>query len=398
MGALNDALRKLGSVKPAGRGLNMPPAANTHVHLPPNFSAFDTVEQAADLAQEAGLAVLGASNYYDFQVYGPFVHESLERGVYPLLGIEILTKINGETEKGRRVNDPVNPGKAYLCGKGITKLDPLSDAAETILEEIREADERRMVEMIAKLNALFSAAGIETHLHSRSIKYQVAEQTKVPSEQVYLQERHVAQAFQRKLFENVKADDRPAALTAISGVPTSSLPDDEEAFQAELRSRLMKSGRAAFVPESYLSFAKAVKLIEELGGIVCYPVLADGAEPTTEFETPAATLARRLNELGIPAAEFIPTRNQVQTLRSYVEEMVNAGLTVSAGTEHNTGTETDMVPKARSGEMLREVEQAFWRGACTYVGHQHLALNGSCEEEDLSEVGGRVLAGVTGGG
>ncbi|MFW5697859.1 MAG: hypothetical protein ACOCX1_04805 [Fimbriimonadaceae bacterium] len=396
MGALNDALRKLGSVKPAEKGLDMPSAANTHVHLPPNFSAFETVRQATEEAQDAGLAVLGASNYYDFEVYGSFIDEALERGVYPLLGIEILTKMNGEEESGRRVNDPVNPGKAYLCGKGITQLDPVSEAAAAILEEIRETDERRMVEMIAKLNALFSAAGIETHLHSRSIKYQVAEQSKVASEQVHLQERHVAQAFQRKLFEKVEPEDRPAALTAISGVPTESLPEDEEAFQAELRNRLMKARRSAFVPEGYLPFSKAVKLIEELGGIVCYPVLADGAEPTTEFETPAATLARRLNELGITAAEFIPTRNQTQTLRSYVEEMVNAGLTVSAGTEHNTGTETDMVPKARSGEMLREVEQAFWRGACTYVGHQHRGLNGG-PGADLSDLGSRVLAGVTGG-
>ena len=45
---------------------------NAHVHLPPNFSAFQTAEQALSLTDAQGVAVLGASNYYDYSIYNGF--------------------------------------------------------------------------------------------------------------------------------------------------------------------------------------------------------------------------------------------------------------------------------------------------------------------------------------
>jgi hypothetical protein len=44
--------------------------------LPPNFSAFGTVEQAVSLAADQEIGVLGISNYYDFDVYGQFVEQA----------------------------------------------------------------------------------------------------------------------------------------------------------------------------------------------------------------------------------------------------------------------------------------------------------------------------------
>ena len=42
---------------------------NAHIHLPPNFSAFETVSQAVGLAADQSVKVLGANNYYDYTVY-----------------------------------------------------------------------------------------------------------------------------------------------------------------------------------------------------------------------------------------------------------------------------------------------------------------------------------------
>ena len=63
------------------------PRTNTHIHLPPNFSAFDTVEQAVRLASEQSLTVLGASNYYDYRVYREFSDRCGANGITPLYGI-----------------------------------------------------------------------------------------------------------------------------------------------------------------------------------------------------------------------------------------------------------------------------------------------------------------------
>ncbi len=55
-----------------GYGPQSPPRVNAHIHLPPNFSAFESVAEAVDLAAQQGVGVLGVSNYYDYEVYGDF--------------------------------------------------------------------------------------------------------------------------------------------------------------------------------------------------------------------------------------------------------------------------------------------------------------------------------------
>src|SRR5260221_4570843 len=100
---------------------------NPHIRLPPNFSSFDSVEQAVDLASEQGLKVLGASNYYDYSVYGDFARLAAKDKIYPLFGIEIIALLTDLQSAGIKLNDPGNPGKMYICGKGITRFAPMSE-------------------------------------------------------------------------------------------------------------------------------------------------------------------------------------------------------------------------------------------------------------------------------
>src|SRR5438477_1817557 len=70
------------------------PRVNTHIHLPPNFSAFDTVAQAVEAAADQDVRVLGVSNYYDYRVYADFAALAAKRGVFPLFGIEIIALLD----------------------------------------------------------------------------------------------------------------------------------------------------------------------------------------------------------------------------------------------------------------------------------------------------------------
>ena len=69
MQELLEQLKGLGTVPQmqadaaAGLAPRSRPRSNGHIHLPPNFSAFESVRQAVDLAAEQGVTVLGASNY-----------------------------------------------------------------------------------------------------------------------------------------------------------------------------------------------------------------------------------------------------------------------------------------------------------------------------------------------
>ena len=119
-----------------GYGATEPLPANTHIHLPPNFSAFESVQQAIDLAAKEDIGLLGVSNYYDYEVYGDFVERAQVKGIFPLFGLEIICMQDDLRTAGVKVNDPGNPGKTYVCGKGITRFGQMTDEAQRLLNEI----------------------------------------------------------------------------------------------------------------------------------------------------------------------------------------------------------------------------------------------------------------------
>ena len=337
-----DTMQNLGSLD----ALTTPeirPRVNAHIHLPPNFSAFETTAQAVEMADAQDVRVLGVSNYYDYSVYGEFASLAGRQGIFPLFGLEIITLSEPLVRDGVKINDPGNPGKMYVCGKGITRFDPMTETAKQLLQVIRDSDSARMAAVTDKLAAAFAGAGLETGLDAEAVKQRIVARHGCPPETVYLQERHVAQAFQEVLFEKVGLDARADFLQRAFGVPSNAPSGGAVAVQNEIRAHLLKAGKPAYVAETFVDFDHAYRLILALGGIPCYPTLADGAAPITPYEQPVERLIADLHARGVPCAEFIPLRNTPETLSHYVLALRAAGLFVTAGTEHNT---LDLLPLA----------------------------------------------------
>jgi len=371
------------------------PIVNTHVHLPPNFSAFDTAEQAAQVAAAEGVAAIGTSNYHDFGVYPRFAAAAAEAGVVPIFGVEIITLINDLPGGGTLVNDPTNLNRMYLCGKAITRLNPPIRSAARRMATMRAASDDRIRRMTALIAARFSQAGLDGGETAERIALSVAQRCGVPIEWVALQERHVAQAFQDLLFRDVAPDDRTVLLGRLFEAPTSVDTTDAVAVQEAIRSNLMKAGKPAFVPEAAISFDDAYRLILELGGIPCYPILADGASPICPFEDPPEALAGRLLRRGIYCAELIPGRNRREVVDRYVVVLRRAGIVVMAGTEHNTQRMIPLEPMALGGEPLSDLSrEAFWEGTCVVVAHQELCASG---QPGYVDGDGRPTAGFADG-
>ena len=360
-----------------GLGLSSALRSNAHIHLPPNFSAFESVDQAVRLAAEQGVRILGASNYYEFSIYEPFAEACLSRGIYPLFGLEIIALLDDVRREGTLINDPGNPGKMYLCGKGITRFTSLTQEARRLIGLIRQADEARMNRMVTLMAGIFTAAGVRTTLDAAGIIERIAQRCGAARELVTLQERHVAQAFQEELCRLLAPHERPRILAEILGGPAKAEMDDQVGIQNEIRSRLMKVGRPAFVDESFVNLEQAYRLILELGGIPCYPTLADGASPICGYEDPPEKLIETLKRNRIYCAEFIPLRNDPRVLVRYVKAVREAGFVVTAGTEHNTLDLVPMEPTCRQQEQVpEEIKRIFQEGACVVAAHQYLGLNG----------------------
>ncbi len=378
-----DFLLQLGSVEEVkvqaqSARVSLPPMPfNCHIHLPPNFSAFETVEQAVKLAAEQGVKVLGSGNYYDFGVYHDFSEQARSKEIFPLFGTEIIALEMDLQQQGIRINDPGNPGKYYICGKGISRFEPLSGRAAELLNHIRGNDALRMREMTAKMAGVFSEHGVDTGLDDEAIIERVVKRHGCESEMVTLQERHLTQAFQEVFFEKVSTDQRIAKLTELFGATPKSDAADAVGIQNEIRMHLMKAGKVCFVPESFVNLSQAKELILELGGISCYPVLADGSSQRCEYETPVEKLIETLKAEQYSMVEFIPVRNEPVVLAEYVKAIRQAGIAVVAGTEHNTLELLPIEPMCVGGQDIpQDVKDIFWEGGCVLAGHAFLSAHG----------------------
>ncbi len=355
------------------------PGANAHVHLPPNFSAFQSTDQAVTLAAEQAIRVLGVSNYYDFSIYADFASRAWQQGVFPLFGLEVIALLEDLQRASTLINDPGNPGRMYICGKGIVRFAMMTPEARDLMRWIRRNDAARMRRMVDLVEQVFAGHGLGTGLNEALILDRIAGRFKLDRSSVCLQERHVAQAFQEELFRLVQPSERNARLSATLGIRFEAAPEDHLKVQHEIRSALMKVGKPAFVREDFVDFQQACRLILELGGIPCYPTLSDGAKPICAFEDPPEKLVEALKFRRIHCAEFIPLRNRPEVLERYVRALRKAGLVVTGGTEHNTPDLVPLEPRCLQGlPVPAGVREIFWEGACVVAAHQFLSLHGAC--------------------
>ncbi len=353
------------------------PRVNSHIHLPPNFSAFESVSQAVGLADEQDVRVVGVTNYYDYNVYGQFVALAAEKGIFPLFGLEVISLVDDLVTAGVKVNDPGNPGRMYLCGKGVVGVADPSPRAAELLKKIRINDTKRMAEMTAKVARIFASAGIGENVSDSDVIDMIVARHGSQRETVTIQERHIAQFFQQLLFDKVPAESRLAKLAEIFGAESKASGDDAVKIQGEIRSHLMKAGKAAFVTETFLNFEDARELILELHGVPCYPTLADGTSPLCDFENLPEKLVGELKARKINMAELIPIRNTPEILSQYVKALRAAGIVVVGGTEHNTLDLLDIEPTCIKGlPVPDDIKEIFFEGICVSAAHQFLVLNG----------------------
>ncbi len=343
------------------------PIVNTHVHVPPNFSAFTTPADVVESAKAEGVRALGISNFYDQQVYERFAALCADAGIVALFGLEFITLIEELEAQGVRINDPANPGRMYLCGKGINPFKERSAEAASTAVAIRSGNDHRAAAMVSQLADHLRSVGVENDLSAEKVAAQVAARGDVPASFVSLQERHIARAVQ----EVASAAADPAdALHKVYGSASKADPADVVGVQGEVRSRLIKAGTPGFVAEVPLSFQEAYDYVLAMDGIPCYPTLADGVSPVCPFEADPDALAAELLRRGIYAAELIPIRNASAEVDRYVTAFTAAGLIVMAGTEHNTLDRIPFDPACVDGPVSDVARQAFWEATCLVAAHQ----------------------------
>jgi predicted metal-dependent phosphoesterase TrpH len=342
------------------------PKVNAHLHTLYSFSAFESIPQALDMAVAEGVKVVGINDFYTTAGYPEWQKECAARSLYPLYNIEFISLQQDDQKAGIRVNDPNNPGRTYLSGKGLACPPSLPEPYASQLAGVVKESNLQVKAMCAKLNELLESIGANFRLDFGKIEKELTRGN--------VRERHLAKALRMEVYASC---DAPAAMfeKIFGGKELKSGLDDFAGVENEIRGNLLKAGGAAFVPEdpkAFLPMDDVRRIILAAGGIPTYPFLADDAKGGfTDFEGDLAQAAATLKARGIHSVEFITTRNSVEVLEKYCEYLWNEGFVVTLGTEHNTPAMEPIELFARGGTPLTDkLMEINYKGACVVAAHQ----------------------------
>jgi len=345
--------------------------ANAHIHTPYSFSAFENIRTIFTMAKEEEIAVLGINDFYVTDGYDLFYQECLRNNIFPLFNIEFIGLLKNEQRAGIRINDPNNPGRIYFCGKGLDYPFRAGWLDKIRLTKVRKESQRQVMEMIDKLNGLTKPIGSSLALSYETIKKRFAREL--------VRERHLAKAVRILAMENFTTpDEQLGFIEALYGGKKSNYGiSDPAALENEIRSRLLKAGGTAFVREDenfFMSIERIIRLINNSGGIPCYPVLLDDPSGNyTEFENDPEKLCTVLSSMGIGCIELIPGRNDPGILGDFVSFFNDKGFVITFGTEHNTPELIPLTVSARGSVPLGDnLKKIAWDGACVIAAHQYL--------------------------
>lgn len=345
--------------------------ANAHLHTPYSFSAFTDISQALNMAVNENIKILGINDFYTTDGYPEWAEACASRKIFPLFNIEYISLNRDDQSAGIKVNDPNNPGRTYLSGKGLAFPATLNEPYASTLESVRLESNLQVQKMCARLNEVLANCNAGFKLDYEDIKLRMTKGM--------VRERHLAKALREKInTQFTTAEDQQLFYkTIFGGKALKSDIGNFAAIENEIRGNLLKAGGTAFIPESpeaFLDMEMVSQIILNSGGIPTYPFLADDNNGNfTDFESPKETVIEILKKRNICSVEFITTRNSIAVLEEYAEYFSKNGFIVTFGTEHNTPAMEPVELFARNNTPLSEkLLKINYEGVSITAAHQYL--------------------------
>jgi len=349
--------------------------ANGHLHTPYSFSSFSSVEQIFQLAKAENISIVGVNDFFTFDGYNEFYQFAKKNKIYPMFGIEFIGLEKQMQQSGVLINDPANPGRIYISGKGIKY--PVNENSNYFkkITKLQDQSNAQSQLMIEKLNICLQSIGIKkTFLFAEIQKHFAHKQVR---------ERHIAKALREWVFEYAATNDerKKTFVQLFQGKDLSSDLTNISAVENEIRDRILKKGGVAFVEESdenFLPLKEIKSLIIEAGGIPCYPILLDFKDGQfTGFEKDYENMHQQLVEWGIGCIELIPQRNELKYLEGLVKFFNERRFVITFGTEHNTPNMSPLSISAKGNQNLTPDLQRISNDGCAIIAaHQELVNNG----------------------
>jgi hypothetical protein len=384
--------KKLEDLPPGSKGQPGYLKVNAHIHTPYSYSSFDSIDSIIKAARKENISVLGINDFNTVNGFDEWADKCYNAGIFPLFNIEMIGLGRSDLEAGRRVNDPNNPGRTYISGKALTYPMKISGDRLKKIEHIKNLSNEHVYKMTIKVNDILGGINSKMiidfdkmiHDHTRGMA----------------RERHLASMIRYEIESNyLPGNKRDEIYLKLLGNSFLNIDQGDHAqIENLIRSKLLKSGGAAFVEEDTEIFIEPREihdLILDAGGIPTYPFLADFNNGLyTDFEKDRDKAASSLMERGFFSTEFIPSRNDFHRLRDYVMYLYDRGFLITFGTEHNSpGTKPLEVKAAGDHELDDDLIGINFEGACILTAHQYKSAiegQGYLDEEGRPKTGERL--------
>lgn len=348
---------------------------NGHLHTPYSFCSFESIDQAVEMAKEENIAAIGINDFFTTDGYDEWDKLCKKSGIAPMFNFEFIGVSVEEQANNIRINDPGNPGRIYMSGKGLAHPFKLDEPYASQFARVKEDANITSKQMCDKLNTHLKIVQADLDV---SFEFILQYRTKG-----MVRERHIAKALREKVFTAKESDaERKALFEKIyNGKPQTAPLDDDAALENEIRGVLLKAGGAAFIPEdpkSFLPMETVRDIILNGKGMPTYPILGNALNGGfTEYEGDKDALLQTLISKRFFATEFITTRNTTAMLEEYAQFFVDNGFVVTFGTEHNTPSlEPITLYTADDKELSPLLKKINYEGACITVAHQALVAEG----------------------
>ncbi|MDR0896899.1 MAG: PHP domain-containing protein [Oscillospiraceae bacterium] len=325
------AAERLENLRALLPGLALPPVntdVNNHIHTTYSFSPYSPTA-AAYRARMSGLCTAGIMDHDSLAGAREFLAACELLGIGGTCGVECRVTFEQTPLAGRRINNPDQPGIAYMLLHAMPH-DQIEEA-DAFFAPLRERRNDRNRRMIARLNELLTPVGISLDF-DRDV-WPLSEAANGGS----VTERHIASALAHALERTAGRGAGLIAFLERLGKPVGAshaklLTQAENLF---FHYDLIGWIKAELIPAFYIpatdecaDVRDVLALGERLGAISAYAYLGDVGESPTgdkraqQFEDSYLDeLFDTLDGLGFRAITYMPTRNtpeQLTRLRSLI--------------------------------------------------------------------------------
>jgi len=347
---------------------------NLHVHTSESFSVFQSPTEAVWHAYCEDILYFGINDHYTIAGHPEFRDACAAAGIRAGFSIEAIAMDEKALKKNRRYNDPDNPGRMYLIGKGVIR--DLKRESRSHLTAMQDAIRMRNRRIVEKLNGYAGRRGILLEL-----TYTDAE---LLTPNGNTTERHVVQAMCDRIAERYPdIEKRRVVYEHLIDYPVDDKTViDSAEIQTLVRARLVKSGCPCYVEEDEKAFTTVENLVmmyRAYGSVPTYPLMGN---PITEEEEDLGQLVRKMLDIGLFAFDIIDYRTEVRRAGEVIDTASRYGLPVFIGTEHNTKT---MLPLVGPVAGAPDYYDYFLRSANFLLGHQ--LLGALCDYGSVTKSG-----------